>query len=125
MNWSDYPNFKESEFACSHTGKCEMTVEAMELFQRIRTRLGRPLTVNSGYRDRSHPDERKKLKPGSHAQGKAVDFHAPTAKERFEIMEAALAEMKPGIQPGIGIAKTFIHIDIGHDHAFRPAVWSY
>ena len=125
MDWSQYPNFSEHEFACSHTGDCHMQPEAMEFFQRIRTRLNRPLKVTSGWRDRSHPKERTKENPGAHNQGLAVDFAISNGMEGFEIIEAALAERSPGMDLGIGVANSFIHIDIGHAYAARPAVWKY
>lgn len=125
IDWSKYPDFKLHEFACKHTGECRMHPMALALFQRMRTRLNRALILKSGYRDPTHPDEVKKEKPGSHAQGKAADFAVTSAKDAYEIMEAAMAEATPGTRLGIGIAKTFIHIDIGHDYMPRPATWSY
>ena len=125
LDWSAYPNFTRDEFACSHTGECEMDADALAFFQSIRTRLGRPMTVNSGYRAASHPAERKKARPGAHAQGTAADFAVIHGGEAFEIVEAALAEAPVGMDLGIGIAKTFVHIDIGHAYAKRPAIWSY
>lgn len=121
IDWTLYPNFTRSEFDCKETGDNGMQSEALALFQKVRETYGKPLTVISGYRSARHNEEVKKASPGAHAQGLAADFMVTNGAERFELVKAAYA---CGAQ-GIGIAKSFIHIDVGHATQARPAIWSY
>ena len=121
MNWKKYPNFPREEFDCKETGENDMKPEALELFQRVRESYGKPMTVTSGYRSAKHSDEIKKTSPGAHAQGLAGDFRCTNGADRFMLVKIALEEGAVGI----GIAKSFIHIDAGHATQTRPAIWNY
>ncbi len=112
INWNLYPNFKQIEFVCSHTGKCDMNPMLLDSLQALRSELGKPLTVTSGYRDKAHPIEKAKAEPGYHAKGQAVDI-ACGADQAFTIVALAL---KHGFT-GIGISQRnglprFVHLDI-------------
>ena len=120
IEWDIYPHFTKDEFDCSETGENEMTHEALLLFERIRAIYGYPMGVSSGFRSLSHSKEKDKKLPGSHPQGTAGDFHIPS-QHRFLFVKASI---ECGAA-GIGIAKTFIHVDAGHAHMARPALWSY
>lgn len=121
INWENIRYFRESEFACSHTGLCEVEPQLVIMVDQLRHEYGRPLILTSAYRHSSHPLEASKLKPGSHAQGKAVDIKAPYGAIKYAISKIAF---DMGFD-GIGVAGNFIHLDIGHDHAARPAMWTY
>lgn len=120
MNWLNYPNFSEDEFRCSHCGKVDMQEAFIAKLQRIRAEFG-PMVVSSGYRCSDHPDERGKANPGSHAQGRAADIAVASGLDKFKLVRLAY---QFGVQ-GIGVGKTFIHLDDGHEHAVRPAMWTY
>lgn len=119
MDWSLYPNFSKAEFDCQETGENAMQPEALALFQAIRDQFG-PLHVNSGYRSPRHSIEARKDRPGSHAAGLAADFACGPA-DRYRLVHIA---MECGAA-GIGVHDRFIHIDAGHPHARRPALWRY
>ncbi|MEC9266695.1 MAG: D-Ala-D-Ala carboxypeptidase family metallohydrolase [Pseudomonadota bacterium] len=118
------PNFSPAEMACK-CGTCgglhDMRQDFMVRLQAFREAIGRPLTVTSGYRCPKHPEEARKATPGAHGQGQAVDLACNDAGLRHEMVCLAMAQ---GF-PGVGVAKTFIHLDGGHDSARRPALWSY
>lgn len=126
INWDDYPDFPRSEFACN-CGKCggraDMSPEFMDKIQAMRTDLNEKIIINKGggFRCELHPDEAKKTDPGSHAQGKAGDVRTRTGGKKHRIKQAAY---KHGFV-GVGDGRTFTHLDIGHDHAARPANWQY
>ena len=90
----------------------------MDKLQAIRDVYG-PMTVTSGYRCPKHPDEVKKAVPGSHGQGTATDIRVDGGGERFKLIDKA---MMFGMV-GIGVYKTFIHMDSGHQNMPRPALW--
>ena len=122
INWNLYPNFKPVEFKCSHTGKCDMNPMLLDSLQALRSELGRPMTINSGYRDKTHPIEKAKPEPGYHAKGQAVDI-ACGADQAYTIVALAL---KHGFT-GIGISQRnslprFVHLDIREG---IPVVYSY
>lgn len=54
-DWSKYPNFKEYEFECRHTGLCDMQPEFMARLQKLRDLYEKPMVINSGYRHETHP----------------------------------------------------------------------
>lgn len=124
IDWSQYPNFSEREFRCTHTGACAMRPELLDVLQRIRNEFGRPMPISSGYRDPSHPIEAAKTRPGSHAMGVAADI-AVSGPDALRIVELAI---KHGIRR-IGVHQRgtgrFIHLDIGGHGLPSPAIWTY
>ena len=125
MNWRDYPDFTPSEFACRHTGKCEMSPDFMARLQKLRSVYGKAMTITSGYRHPSHPIEAAKLSPGAHSTGRAADI-AVQGADAVRLLHLAL---QCGFT-GIGIQQKgggrFIHLDdIGNGYLPRPAIWSY
>ena len=122
-NWEKYPNFSEREFDCSHTGRNEMKPEFMDNIQAMRTELGRPMIVNSGYRSPHHPIEAAKEDgPGPHSTGLAADFKVGAGWDVYEFVELAF---KHGFT-GIGVSQRegkprFVHLD----RLNRRAIWSY
>lgn len=124
-----WPNFTPSEFACSHCGEQRMRESTLDRLQQLRTQLGRPLIITSGYRCRQHPTEAKKVSgPGAHAFGCAVDIRA-VGTEALAIVRLAL----PLGFTGIGISQRhavprFVHLDDAQPDEFglvRPTMWSY
>lgn len=121
IDWSKYPNFTEKEFVCRETGEVNMAPELLDRLQALRTEYGKPIVITSGYRSKNHSVERKKLAPGYHTKGMAVDI-ACSAIEAFRIVELAY---KHGFR-GIGISQRsglgrFVHLDIRE----TPIIYSY
>ena len=128
MDWKQYPNFKESEFSCKHTGKNGMAASFMQRLQKLRTEYGKPMVISSGYRDKTHPVEEKKAKAGAHSTGHACDIRVYGGR----VNELLALAIKHGFT-GIGInqkgnhSSRFIHLDDLPDMSGqpRPWVWSY
>jgi uncharacterized protein YcbK (DUF882 family) len=125
MNWHDYPNFTEAEFACKHSGKCAMVPEFMARLQKLRGVYGKPMTITSGYRHPTHPIEAAKLSPGAHATGRAADI----AVQGVDAMRLLHLALQCGFT-GIGVQQKgggrFIHLDdISNGYLPRPAIWTY
>ncbi|WP_417454461.1 D-Ala-D-Ala carboxypeptidase family metallohydrolase [Kiloniella sp.] len=120
ISWSDYSNFSAFEFACKcGCGRSDMKPEFMAKLQELRDQVG-PLEITSGFRCRNHPVEKNKKRPGAHSVGLAADI-VPLKSRRYDLL-TTISDMR---FRGIGVAKTFIHIDEGHPYAYRPASWSY
>ena len=92
--------------------------EFIEKLDKLRHACNFPFNITSGYRDPSHPIEARKAKAGTHAQGIACDIAVSGGAERYIIVREAL---KLGFT-GIGVAKTFIHVDIRET---TPVMWEY
>tara|TARA_R110000751_G_scaffold21418_4_gene61488 strand:- start:2 stop:349 length:348 start_codon:yes stop_codon:yes gene_type:complete len=110
--------FDIKDFDCTETGNNSMQPFFLEKLDELRHRCGFPFIVTSGYRDPLHSIEARKTKPGSHAQGIAADIRIHGGSEGYVIIQEA---MKMGFT-GIGVAKTFIHLDT---RKTVPVTWCY
>lgn len=122
MNWANYPQFTAAEFRCKHTGKDGMQPEFMEVLQAIRSQLGQPMQITSGYRHPSHPVEaRKGHSQGEHTRGLCADIACTSSAQRYRLVSMAL---RCGITR-IGIAKNFVHLGLGGPGLPSQVIWEY
>lgn len=110
--------FTLDEFDCEHSGDNRMCAEFLQKLDNLRHDAGIPFVVTSGYRSPTHPEESKKTHPGTHSQGIAADIRITNGGDLYTILKLALEH---GFT-GIGIAKTFIHLDT---RGTTPVVWTY
>jgi hypothetical protein len=75
--------------------------------------------INSAYRSPAHPESIKRP-TSSHIKGLAVDISATSSRQRGLILEALRAV---GFNR-IGIANTFIHVDMDYDKD-QDVTWLY
>jgi len=80
---------------------------------------GIPFIINSAYRSPDHPESIKNP-TSSHIKGLAVDIKATDSVTRFKIVEALVSV---GFTR-IGIADTFIHVDLDLDKT-QNVIWTY
>ena len=113
-----YKHFDISEFRCRETGENDMKEEFIHMLDELRERCGFSFVITSGYRSKSHTAERSKEKGGTHTQGIAADIQVSNGFERMNIVHEAL---KMGFG-GIGVAKTFVHVDM---RSSTPVMWTY
>lgn len=104
-------HFKVKEFRC-HDGSDTIFVsqELVEVLEKIRVHFGKAVTINSGYRTDYHNDRTKDAaKFSQHKYGLAADITVKgiAPKEVAEYAETILVGMG-----GIGIYKSFTHIDV-------------
>lgn len=127
-DWSIYaPYFKESEFACSHTGLCEMDKEFMDMLLDLRVKFGKPIVISSGYRHWSHPIEAKKgHRNGDHVQGRCADIKV-YFEDAFELLSLAInmGFERIGVDQKGGVSSRFLHLGLGSDTLPTPRIWSY
>ena len=122
--------FKSSEFDCpSFPGSgIHMSDELVDLLDQLRERVGRPVSISSGFRTREHNDDLisrgyKASQYSEHLQGNAVDIVVKNSGEKYEIVKTAL---EIGFTR-IGISSNFVHLDLG-DRAGRKdgfVIWTY
>ena len=123
-DWKEsWVNFKPDEFRCSHCGTLEVHEDLLDLLQEARETLG-ALQITSAYRCPIHNSAVSKTGPGGpHTTGKAVDIHVSNSQHRKQLIDFFADKVN-----GLGIAKTFIHIDILYAEdgfEMRPNCWVY
>jgi uncharacterized protein YcbK (DUF882 family) len=97
-----------------------MHEEILHMLDAVRKKYGKPIKINSGYRT---VDRNKKIggvKNSSHLKGLAVDISCKESKDRFTLLNL-LIEVGFRI---IGIAKSFIHVDIDKNKS-QDVAWGY
>ena len=101
-------HFTDREMDCSCG--CQKTVapELLVSVEALRALLDKPLTVTSGARCEKHNRAIGGAPHSRHLNGLAVDIACPDSSLRIDIIRNA---GKLGFN-GIGIAKTFIHLDL-------------
>ena len=97
-NWNQerWPNFALREFQCKHTGSCGMQLRFLDALQLLRSALGFPFIITSGYRSPQHLLETLKLSPGSLALGCAADIGV-YGERAYELVQAASSLGMTGI----------------------------
>jgi len=115
---SAFKYFKLSDFNCQETGENEMDLDFIMSLDELREACGFPFIITSGYRSPRHSLEAKKSTPGQHAQGIAADIAVSGGAQRWTIVTKAIEQ---GFT-GIGVAKTFIHVD---RRSSPPMLWTY
>ena len=111
--------FRKSDFDCQQTGNNAMSDDFLMKLDDLRHECGFPFIITSGYRDpEGHSIEKVKSTPGTHARGIAADIKINNGAEGYIIVSEAL---KAGFT-GIGVAKTFIHLDT---RTSVPVIWCY
>lgn len=129
-NWDHarWPNFAPSEFVCRETASLAMDGPFLDKLQALRTKLGFPLVISSGYRSTSHSIEKAKASPGVHCTGKAADI-AVCSRDADRLIRTAieLGFVGIGIKQHGDYSKRYVHLDTVPDgNGFaRPMIWTY
>ncbi|MEW5920995.1 MAG: D-Ala-D-Ala carboxypeptidase family metallohydrolase [Bacillota bacterium] len=82
--------------------------ELLERLQALREALGRPVIINSGYRNREHNAAAGGSPDSYHLRGMAADIRVPSMSPA----ELATAARQAGFR-GIIVYSTFVHVDVG------------
>ena len=118
-----WENFQPKEVSCSHCGELKIHEDIMDLLQEARNDLG-PLSITSGYRCSEHNSNVSSTGAnGPHTTGKALDIAVKNSQHRKQLIEYFAPKVT-----GLGIAKSFIHIDLLYEEdgfEMRPNSWVY
>ena len=115
-------HFKYKEFDSPDapgSGVQYMDKHFLRTLDNCRDAAGVPFTITSGYRTEAHNAEVGGSPTSSHMSGVAVDIACTDSVARGRIVKAAIIS---GFGR-IGVAKTFLHIDL--DGAKPDAMWVY
>lgn len=103
-------NFTVKEFACSDgTDTIFISLALVSLLQKIRDHFGKAVIINSAYRTEAHNKSIGGATYSQHKYGLAADIHinGVTPKEIAAYVETLLPS-----SGGIGIYKSFTHVDV-------------
>ena len=114
------PNFDEDEFTCKcGCGLNGINRELVNLLQKLREDFNSPMVITSGLRCEDWNTQTKGSANSSHLWGMAVDVSVTDAIIRYKFVKKAQKYFKR-----IGIAKTFVHVDIDHMKT-NPVILTY
>ena len=114
------------EFNCPCCGKNEMNQLFIDTLRASREYSNTPFVINSGYRCEKHNKKIGGVSSSTHIVGSAADIHCTESRQRALILCGLL---EAGFSR-IGIAKTFIHVDMadrleGKDNKVEAVFWLY
>jgi uncharacterized protein YcbK (DUF882 family) len=107
-------HFNLQEFQCRHCGVVKLHPQLVHRLQQLRDDLQTPITVTSGYRCPEHNRAVGGASKSQHLEGLAADVKAAG----YSPQEIADTAELYGFR-GIGVYKTFTHLDMGE----RIARW--
>ena len=97
-----------------------MDEKMLSMLDEVREMYGKPISINSGYRTIRHNAKVGGKSKSSHLKGLAVDIACSTSRDRYNLLEA----LKSVGFNRIGIAKSFIHVDIDYNKSDK-VIWVY
>lgn len=112
--YQDGQYFKLIEFACPLTKRIIVSVELLEALDALRERMGRALTISSGYRSPEYNRRVGGAANSQHLYGRAADIPFIGRDDALSMLEHAQALGFRGI--GVYPSRMFIHLDV------RPGV---
>ena len=98
----------------------KMSDEIVHMLDAARKIYGKPMKINSGYRTISHNKKVGGVSSSSHIKGLAADIACSNSVDRFKMLGA----LKQVGFKRIGVAGTFIHVDIDKDKT-QNVIWTY
>ena len=112
--WDEIKYFKKREFACKCGKYCngypvEIDVNMVKIADEIRSRIGKPIQINSGIRCKTHNANVGGVSNSQHLSGNAADLGCPSGCTPSQM--ASIAEEIMGDTGGIGTYSWGIHID--------------
>ena len=109
-----WPNFAPVEIASRGDGSLLVVEEALDALQAAREALGRPLRINSAYRDPTHNALVGGAPRSKHKEGHAFDV-ALAGHDRG----ALIAALRAAGFRGFGLRyRTFVHVDMGRERSW-------
>ena len=103
-------NFTVKEFACSDgTDTVFISLALVNLLQKIRNHFGKAVIINSAYRTEAHNKSIGGATYSQHKYGLAADIHINGVTPKAI---AAYVETLMPSSGGIGIYKSFVHVDV-------------
>ena len=103
-------NFDSNEFKCKCCGEVHINPKLIELLQAIRDKIGKSITIMSGYRCEKHNQKVGGAKHSQHVLGNAADIKI-AGMDAHEVQHWLVLNFNKECK-GIGCYDTFTHIDV-------------
>lgn len=97
-----------------------MDNKLLKMLDQAREIYGKPIHITSGYRTEAHNRNVGGVSGSSHLKGLAADMACIASSDRYKLLSAL---MQVGFNR-IGVAKSFIHVDIDKDKSDN-VIWTY
>ena len=113
-------NFDSSEFKCHCCGELPehgMNPHLIELLQAIREKMGKSITITSGYRCQKHNEKVSGAKHSQHVLGNAADIQM--AGVNAHIVHDYIASHFNQRAKGLGKYTNWTHVDVRSGSATR------
>lgn len=108
-NWLISDHFRVNEFRCKDgTDPVCVDGELVAILEYVRSRFGKPVVINSGYRTPSYNRKIGGAKFSQHMYGRAADIVLKGVKP--EVVYDCLCEAFPK-SCGFGLYSSFVHVD--------------
>lgn len=120
-------NFSKKEFKCKHCGVYkDMDPSLLDGLQMLSDNTKKSIGINSGYRCKNHPIEKKKIDsgkpPGEHSRACAADIKIEGLTSKQVLAEVLKIPQFKNAGIGIYPGKTLTHVDTKPG---GPRRWSY
>jgi uncharacterized protein YcbK (DUF882 family) len=96
-----------------------MSDSFIKMLDSVREEYGKPIRINSGFRTEEANTRAGGVSNSSHLKGLAADLRVKNSKERYELLTVLMKYFDR-----IGVAKSFIHVDIDEDKP-QGVIWVY
>lgn len=106
-------HFNEDEFRCRHCGALPeggMDPKLIHQLECLRCKVGKPLTINSGFRCATHNKNVGGAKSSQHLKGTAADVRVPRGMTTDQLAKVAEEVGFDGI--GKYPRQGFVHVDV-------------
>ena len=111
-----YEEFDSPDIQGSGQMMCDTVIEMLD---QVREEYGKPIRISSGYRPEEANLKAGGVKNSSHLKGLAVDIKVKNSRERYKLLFILMNYFHR-----IGVAKSFIHVDIDEDKP-QGVIWVY
>jgi len=111
-----YEEFDSPDIQGSGQMMCDTIIEMLD---QVREEYGKPIRISSGYRTEEANLKAGGVKNSSHLKGLAVDIKVKNSRERYKLLFILMKYFHR-----IGVAKSFIHVDIDEDKP-QGVIWVY
>jgi zinc D-Ala-D-Ala carboxypeptidase len=112
-------NFSRGEFKCPCCDVSDINVGFVLRLQLARQRIGKGMSINSGYRCKSRNEAVGGVESSAHRKGLAADVRCSNSSDRMLFLS-----IFPEFFTRIGIASNFIHVDID-ESKHQNVIWVY
>ena len=113
--------FTEKEFKAVGCSLSDMSEELLRMLDVAREKAGIPFIITSALRTEQDELSHGRSGNSAHTRGRAVDIACSSSWHRWRIVSAAI---EAGFHR-IGIADTYIHLDIDDELLPSPRIWLY